>query len=280
MNICIMAIIFLWQVLQGDAQPIKVIIWDAGSTLIEVNRLAIAREMGLKYSLSLLWNFKKPQAIHKLMFDILEQYQGKQQPSLANGLYTRDDYDLPLPHFMSDTWLCSRISNKEILAMVHEAITSWQGCPPLQLHQKVMIKKMISVALCAAILGKHARCIRKGIKIVKYLKQHGYDQYILSNFDKETFEITYKNKKNSLLFSSIPRSNIVISGECGFIKPHPDIYHFFLTKYQLNPHHCLLIDDRPENIQAARDCGMKALLMEKGNFRKLLKQIKHILQHK
>ncbi|KGQ69374.1 hypothetical protein OA57_11945 [Chelonobacter oris] len=49
---------------------------------------------------------------------------------------------------------------------------------------------------------------------------------------------------------------IVISAEVKLIKPHLDIFHYAIEKYQLNPQQTLFIDDSDANIEAAQKCGI------------------------
>lgn len=261
-----------------NPHQVRHIIWDAGSTLIQVSQLAIVRELGMKHVVSMFFNFRKPSRMRQYMFEALEQYGGKQQPSNPNGLYTCDDHNTPLPHFMSDTWLCSRISNKEILKAINMAVEQWHPREnEVSSKQRKLLKKTLRVALCARILGKNTICSPRASRLVAQLADLGYKQYILSNFEKEAFDITYTNIKNRTLFEYIPQKNIVISGDCKMIKPHPSIYQYFLEKYRLNAEECLLIDDRPENVKAALECGMQAILIKNCNYKKLSKKIKKLL---
>ena len=48
------------------------------------------------------------------------------------------------------------------------------------------------------------------------------------------------------------------SFECGLYKPEPAIYHLAMERFSVDePATALFIDDRPENVQAACDVGMK-----------------------
>ena len=43
------------------------------------------------------------------------------------------------------------------------------------------------------------------------------------------------------------------------VKPDHDIYKLLLSTYKLNADECVFIDDRMENVEAAREVGMHAL---------------------
>lgn len=54
-------------------------------------------------------------------------------------------------------------------------------------------------------------------------------------------------------------SRWVYSYQCGSMKPEAAIFHFALNELGVEAEQTLLIDDRPENIAAARDLGMNAI---------------------
>lgn len=253
---------------------IKNIVWDIGSTLTRVSRWNIAQEMGTKTVIAMLLHIGKPSTIQKKLFEVLESYAGKQKTPNNEDLLSCDNNNLPLPHFMSDIWLCSRISNKKLMKHINKAVDQWKPSRPTSKTERRIIKKVLYTALSAKILGKHTCCTTEALELVKECDNSGYHQYILSNFEKEAFELFSSNEKNRELFSYIPRENIVISGDCGMIKPYKCIYEYFLEKYNLNPEECLLIDDRPENIKAARLYGMYAIRLKNENYKKLTRTLK------
>lgn len=53
-----------------------------------------------------------------------------------------------------------------------------------------------------------------------------------------------------------------LSYEMGLIKPDPAYFHHVLDGLQTAANDCLFIDDRPENVQSAREIGMNALVFE------------------
>jgi FMN phosphatase YigB (HAD superfamily) len=247
---------------------IKCIIWDAGSTLTTVGRLQIAQEMGAKTIMQMLWYLGSKYNIQKTIFEVLEDYAGRQiAPSYE--LLSYDKNQLVLPRLMSETWFCSRISNDELMKEIDKAVDQWNPGRPVSKKERVMLKRVLKTALSAKILGKHTRCAPEALELVRTFHLQGFRQYILSNFEKEAFEIAYANPVNKELFSYIPREHIVISGDCKMIKPHRCIYEYFLSRYDLKPEECLLIDDRWENVNMARECGMYAITLKNENYKQL-----------
>jgi putative hydrolase of the HAD superfamily len=52
---------------------------------------------------------------------------------------------------------------------------------------------------------------------------------------------------------------VCFSAEVQLAKPEAAIFHACLKVVQASPHECLFIDDRAENVEAARALGMQAL---------------------
>ncbi|MBO5144472.1 MAG: HAD family phosphatase [Lachnospiraceae bacterium] len=87
-------------------------------------------------------------------------------------------------------------------------------------------------------------------RLVAELSQNGYDLYLLSN-TSHRFRIFSKYIK-----SIDYMKGIWISCEHGLLKPEPEAYRDFFRTFALNPRQCFFIDDKPANIEAARNLGM------------------------
>ncbi|MCU0898657.1 MAG: HAD family phosphatase [Burkholderiales bacterium] len=55
---------------------------------------------------------------------------------------------------------------------------------------------------------------------------------------------------------------VVISGEVGVAKPDPAIYRIAIERLSLEPERTLFVDDMPVNVDAARACGIEAVVFE------------------
>jgi len=92
------------------------------------------------------------------------------------------------------------------------------------------------------------------ISILNYLKNNNYECYVLSNWSAETFvgmteDYSFLNKFDGLL----------ISGEDKLIKPDPAIYKLAIKRFELDPQKCVFIDDRLENIEAAKKLNFNTI---------------------
>lgn len=100
-------------------------------------------------------------------------------------------------------------------------------------------------------------CLSKNeenIRCIYSLKKRGYHLYVLSNFHRDLFE---KIEKEWEMFREFDGG--VISCYCQRMKPEQEIYEMLLTKYSLQPHDCIFIDDRMENIEVAKKLGIEGI---------------------
>lgn len=102
--------------------------------------------------------------------------------------------------------------------------------------------------------------IQDGIQLLDECKSHlihnsDLSLYILSNVSTSTFQ-TLKNHFPTIFqgFTGITTSQDAISK-----KPHPEIFHYFLSQHNLSAHECIFIDDSLANIQTADLLGFTTI---------------------
>lgn len=93
--------------------------------------------------------------------------------------------------------------------------------------------------------------------MISRLKNLGYHVYLLSNYPYNLYKIHWL----SFEFYSLVDGYVVSAAE-KLKKPNPAIYKLLCNRYQLKPKECLFIDDRQDNVEAAIQVGMKAVLFE------------------
>lgn len=93
--------------------------------------------------------------------------------------------------------------------------------------------------------------------MISRLKNLGYHVYLLSNYPYNLYKIHWP----SFEFYSMVDGYVVSAAE-KLRKPNLAIYKLLCNRYQLKPKECLFIDDRPDNVEAAMQVGMKAVLFE------------------
>lgn len=86
-------------------------------------------------------------------------------------------------------------------------------------------------------------------ELVQKIKSLGYKLYVLSNASLRFY--TYA--PNYEIFDLF--DGITISADVKVLKPHPEIYQFFVQIHALKPEECFFIDDKQDNIDAAIALG-------------------------
>lgn len=89
---------------------------------------------------------------------------------------------------------------------------------------------------------------------IDQLKKNGYHVYILSNYSKHAYEKTI----DALSFLE-DVDGALFSYEVHQVKPEPEIYRSLLQKFHLNAAECVFLDDRKENIEAAKQQGISSI---------------------
>ncbi len=94
--------------------------------------------------------------------------------------------------------------------------------------------------------------------LVNYARElkENYNVYILSNTDEIHFPLIWKEFPELHFFED----NLMLSYELDSVKPQKKIYERALEKFDLNPDDCLFIDDKLENIEAAKQIGITGIL--------------------
>lgn len=91
------------------------------------------------------------------------------------------------------------------------------------------------------------------LDLTKELKKD-YKTYALTNHAKEWY-----NSQNKQIHFNELFDGIVTSFEAKIAKPNKKIYKLLLNKYKIKPRETIFIDDQEENIETARNLGIKAI---------------------
>ncbi len=95
------------------------------------------------------------------------------------------------------------------------------------------------------------------VAILEALAAEGRPLYAITNFSAELWPVTVAHYPFLGRFH-----DAVVSGEVRLTKPDPAIYRLFLARNGLAPETCVFIDDREENVSAARALGIDAVRFE------------------
>jgi len=93
------------------------------------------------------------------------------------------------------------------------------------------------------------------LEIIQELKNSGIGVYGLTNWPAETFT---EARRRFRTLASI--DNYVVSSAVRLAKPQPEIFQLLLSKYNLKAEECVFIDDRVDNVNAAKALGITGIV--------------------
>lgn len=93
------------------------------------------------------------------------------------------------------------------------------------------------------------------LEIIQDLKSRGVGVYGLTNWPAATFT---EARRRFRTLAGI--DNYVVSSSVKLAKPEPAIYELLIRKYNLKPQECAFIDDRIDNVNAAKALGMSGIV--------------------
>lgn len=94
------------------------------------------------------------------------------------------------------------------------------------------------------------------VGMMETLKAKGLKVYLLSNYPKDLF--TLHTKSGRFPFIDLVDGKVV-SGFVQLVKPDQEIYEYLMDTYDLKAEECVFIDDRLENVEAAKEIGMNGI---------------------
>lgn len=107
------------------------------------------------------------------------------------------------------------------------------------------------------------------LQVMDYLTQKNIQMGLISNalplFD------------DTLSHLSLKRELIFPSYQTGILKPDKKIFQLVIQKTKLDPKDILFIDDKQENVNVARSCGLQGLVFQKES---IINQVKEIMGEK
>ena len=93
------------------------------------------------------------------------------------------------------------------------------------------------------------------IELLPAIKKAGHKLFYLSNCSRELSQHILKEYSFFSLFDGG-----IFSCDVRLLKPSPEIFLYFLNKYQLAAEDCLFFDDVEQNVDAAEKLGIKGVL--------------------
>lgn len=219
------------------------IIFDMNGVLSYQDRSTVSYNIGL-YVIAQYLVSTASCDLQQMFFNTLDRVPYQAQSTIQST----DDKGNVLPSIMVD-FLAGYVSSSEILKMVDSFL---QHEPEMSVYEKNIVHAISRALFLPHLFAQATRFYESTISLVKACKDAGHDVYILSNWDKESFDYIHQQHSDILdLFD-----NIIISGQINLIKPDKAIYEYVLRTYALDPLKTAFIDDQHNNVYTAQKCGI------------------------
>ncbi len=108
------------------------------------------------------------------------------------------------------------------------------------------------------------------VRLMKLLKQKGYDLYIMSNLSEESYRYL---KEQEAFFTWTKGAALSFAEKIN--KPDPRLYQILTERYHLDNASCVFLDDRIENIETAVRLGMHGIVYR--NHQQVLHELRTLL---
>ena len=120
-------------------------------------------------------------------------------------------------------------------------------------------------------VGDSIELLPHAVEWTASLKERGYHLYIISNYGEYTLEQT-KEKMDFLKYMD----GAIFSYQYQIIKPDARIYEQLLKNYDLKAQECVFIDDKAENVEAAKAVGYQGIVFT--TYEAVTKELEEILR--
>lgn len=120
-------------------------------------------------------------------------------------------------------------------------------------------------------VGDSIELLPHAVEWTASLKEKGYHLYIISNYGEYTLEQT-KEKMDFLKYMD----GAIFSYQYQIIKPDARIYEQLLKNYDLKAQECVFIDDKAENVEAAKTLGYQGIVFT--TYEAVTKELEEILR--
>ncbi len=182
------------------------------------------------------------------------------QPYHPNEIIACDDQGPRLPQLMCD-WQKGVKSSAQLKKFVIKKLKDDQTYFTLHV-QKSLVLYVTRRIFTPESVAQSLILNPEVMKLVTFCKENDITIIIASNFAPAEFDLL--RQQYSSFFDQC--DGFHVSGHVGTMKPSAEFFEQILSQYNLTPEECILIDDRIENRQAARELGIKAFFKEKTTY--------------
>jgi HAD superfamily hydrolase (TIGR01509 family) len=129
------------------------------------------------------------------------------------------------------------------------------------IKEKNLMHTIMKIALDPQFTATLIEPIKPTVQLAHKLKAAGHSIYIFANTPDELFKAF--QKKHPEIISIF--DGVVVSSDVKAVKPDPIIFDHLIRTHNVNPKDCILIDDRKENLTAAKNRGMQVVAYDKSS---------------
>jgi len=244
------------------------IFFDLNGVLIKTSKKAFVSNIGFSNMLSFLFKFNNPFSVFNRTFEILHKIEAKNE----NTYGATDGKGHILPNIMCD-WMLGR-KTEEIRAQITDFIDENHDFFH-NTSEETIIRKVTTSIFTPEIMASATKINKKAYKLAKKCFKEDHNLFVLSNWDGESFDLLYE--KHEKLFRFFEKEQIIISGQIGLMKPDPAIYAYVLETFELNPAECIFLDDQQENIDAAKEMGIRSILYKNSDIDNIKDELEELI---
>lgn len=245
----------------------KFIIFDLDGVLCTTDIWKASQIIGWKTIFAYIFDqWKLPQ--EKFLYQALSSARAK---SKHRSFATHHQI---LPAIMVD-WQCNLQPHQIIKTIMIDQVVSSQYSSA----QKNFLLKIINLTMNPEKLIITRRTIPAGIKLLHELKNLGYQIYILSNWDLQSFPLLKKQFPEIFVHNGKKMfDGIITSGQAHAAKPFHTIYEKALTEFNIDPQQTIFIDDVIENVHAAKKMQIQSIHYNKNNITQVKMNLNKLLK--
>lgn len=253
--------------IQQEKPAIKAIVCDIGGVLLTTSKVRLGQTLGwwnlTKYC---VLDVKSPLHITstvQALLNYMGTYEGVSQATAMNT---------PLPLSLAE-WQSGQRSNAQIKehlkkcidTMAHDtSIPKEQQCSQREQELLYSVVDILTDPALQITTKKPLPAVVDLLHEVQHANGKQITFIIASNMERECYDPLLQKFPDVFELFDHGR-NAVISGtsRSHSLKPYKKFYEEILKKYHLKPEHCLFIDDKQENIDAARALGFNVFHFQK-----------------
>lgn len=253
---------------------IKNIVLDLHGVLFigQTSTFTVIKQVGLLPFVSYGLQFgKEIFYVKQMVFKILD----KMHPKTTTATRVQDNEAEMLPMIMQE-WLAGNKTGTETIQIIKQKAIDQPSLFRSAVEKKLFLK-VTELMFAPQMFAKIQHLNPMAYSFIKKIKKNGFRIYVLSNWDKESFDII--KTKYADFFKLF--NGITISADIGYNKPANEAYYSFFEQHNLNPAECLFIDDQQVNVDGAISCGMNGFVCpyQKIGFADFQKTYQHIAMH-